>query len=306
VSHSHSQAGHTHGPPASERRLAIALAMIAGFMVLEVLVGVLAHSLALISDAAHMLTDSAALGFSIVALRLAARPAKGAMTYGLRRVEILSAQANGVTLLVLAGVIVYSAVGRLISPARVSAWPMVAVALAGIAVNAAATLTLAGAGRGNMSVEGSFQHILTDLFAFIGTAAAGVVILLSGFDRADPIASLLVAALMLHSSYGLLRDSARIFLEAAPAGLDPQLIGHALVDQPDVVEVHDLHVWEVSSGFPALSAHVLVAADADCHATRRALESLLAERFDLSHTTLQVDHQGGGELLELQLPKELS
>jgi cobalt-zinc-cadmium efflux system protein len=132
------------------------------------------------------------------------------------------------------------------------------------------------------------------------------VILLSGFDRADPIASLLVAALMLHSSYGLLRDSARIFLEAAPAGLDPQLIGHALVDQPDVVEVHDLHVWEVSSGFPALSAHVLVAADADCHATRRALESLLAERFDLSHTTLQVDHQGGGELLELQLPKELS
>jgi cobalt-zinc-cadmium efflux system protein len=306
VSHSHSQAGHTHGPPASERRLAIALAMIAGFMVLEVLVGVLAHSLALISDAAHMLTDSAALGFSIVALRLAARPAKGAMTYGLRRVEILSAQANGVTLLVLAGVIVYSAVGRLISPARVSAWPMVAVALAGIAVNAAATLTLAGAGRGNMSVEGSFQHILTDLFAFIGTAAAGVVILLSGFDRADPIASLLVAALMLHSSYGLLRDSARIFLEAAPAGLDPQLIGRALVDQPDVMEVHDLHVWEVSSGFPALSAHVLVAADADCHATRRALESLLAERFDLSHTTLQVDHQGGGELLELQLPKELS
>ncbi len=306
MSHSHSHAGHTHGPPASERRLAIALAMIAGFMVLEVLVGALAHSLALISDAAHMLTDSAALGFSIVALRLAARPAKGAMTYGLRRVEILSAQANGVTLLVLAGVIIYSAVGRLISPARVSAWPMVAVALAGIAVNAAATLTLAGAGRGNMSVEGSFQHILTDLFAFIGTAAAGVVILLTGFDRADPIASLLVAALMLRSSYGLLRDSARIFLEAAPEGLDPQLIGRALVDQPHVVEVHDLHVWEVSSGFPALSAHVLVAADADCHAARRALESLLAERFELSHTTLQVDHQGGGELLELQLPEELS
>jgi cobalt-zinc-cadmium efflux system protein len=265
---------------------------------------VLAHSLALISDAAHMLTDGAALGFSILALRLAARPARGAMTYGLRRVEILSAQANGVTLLVLAGVIVYSAVGRLVNPAAVSAWPMVAVALVGILVNGAATMTLAGAGRENMSIEGSFQHVLTDLFAFIGTAVAGVVILLSGFERADPIASLLVAALMLRSSYGLLRDSARVFLEAAPEGLDPQMIGRALVEEPHVVEVHDLHVWEVSSGFPALSAHVLVAADADCHATRRSLESLLRERFSLSHTTLQVDHQGTGELLELQLPED--
>jgi cobalt-zinc-cadmium efflux system protein len=304
VSHTHSHAAHTHGPPASERRLLIALAMIAGFMVLEVLVGVLAHSLALISDAAHMLTDAAALGFSILALRLAARPASGAMTYGLRRVEILSAQANGVTLLVLAGVIVYSAVGRLVNPTAVSAWPMVAVALAGILVNAAATLTLAGAARENMSVEGSYQHILTDLFAFIATAVAGVVILLSGFQRADPIASLLVAALMLRSSYWLLRDSARVFLEAAPEGLDPQTIGRALVDQPHVVEVHDLHVWEVSSGFPALSAHVLVAADADCHLTRRALEALLRERFSLSHTTLQVDHQGTVDLLELQLPED--
>jgi cobalt-zinc-cadmium efflux system protein len=309
VSHFHARGahGHAHGPPhgspASRQRLWLALALIVGFMVVEVTVGVLAHSLALISDAAHMLTDAAALALALVALRLAARPAQGAMTYGFQRVEVLAAQANGITLLVLAGVIVYSAVGRLISPQTVSAWAMVAVALAGIAVNGGATLALSGAGREqHMSVEGSFQHLLTDLFAFIGTAIAGVVILASGFERADPIDSLLVAALMLRSAVGLLRDSGRVFLEAAPPGLDPQEIGRALAAQAEVVEVHDLHVWELSAGFPALSAHVLVKREADCHAARRALEGLLRERFELRHTTLQVDHEDGGGLLELQMP----
>jgi cobalt-zinc-cadmium efflux system protein len=280
----------------------VALALIVGFMAVEVAVGVLAHSLALVSDAGHMLTDAAALGLSIVALRLAARPARGAMTYGLRRVEVLSAQINGVTLLALACLIVYSAIGRLISPPTVSAWPVVLVALGGIAVNGAATATLAGAGRESMSVEGSYQHIVTDLFAFIATAVAGAVILLTGFQRADPLASLVVAALMLRAALQLLRASGRVFLEAAPPGLDPQEIGRALAAARDVVEVHDLHVWELSAGFPALSAHVLVKPRADCHAARRALEALLRERFDLEHTTLQVDHEDGGELLELQLP----
>jgi cobalt-zinc-cadmium efflux system protein len=283
--------------------VSLALALILAFMALEVVAGILAHSLALISDAAHMLTDAAALGLALVALRLAVRPARGAMTYGFQRVEVLAAQVNGITLLVLAGAIVYSAVGRLISPQSVSAWTMVIVALAGIAVNGAATAALAGAGReAHMSVEGSFQHLLTDLFAFIGTALAGAVILVTGFERADAIASLLVAALMLRSAVGLLRDSGRVFLEAAPPGLDPQEIGRALVAAADVVEVHDLHVWELSVGFPALSAHVLVERDADCHAARRALELLLRERFGLEHTTLQVDHEERGELIELQLP----
>jgi cobalt-zinc-cadmium efflux system protein len=285
------------------RRVGAALALILGFMAVEVAAGVLAHSLALISDAAHMLTDAAALGLSLVALRLAARPARGALTYGFLRVEALAAQANGITLVLLAGAIVYSAVGRLISPREVSAWTMVAVALAGIAVNGAATAALAGAGReAHMSVEGSFQHILTDLFAFIGTALAGVVILLTGFERADPIASLLVAALMGRSAVGLLRASGRIFLEAAPPGLEPEEIGRALAGQPRVVEVHDLHVWELTAGFPALSAHVLVERDADCHLARRALQELLRERFGLEHTTLQVDHAEGAELLQLQPP----
>lgn len=281
-----------------------ALALILGFMAGEIAAGILSHSLALLSDAAHMLTDAAALGLSLVALRLAVRPARGAMTYGFLRVEALAAQANGITLLILAALIVYSAVGRLISPPSVSAWTVVVVALTGIVVNGAATRALAGAGRAaHMSVEGSFQHLLTDLFAFVGTALAGAVILLTGWQRADPIASLLVAALMLRSAVGLLGASGRIFLEAAPPGLDPREIGHALAAHPGVVEVHDLHVWELSAGFPALSAHVLVARDTDCHAARRELQTLLRGRFGIEHTTLQVDHEGGGgELLELHMP----
>jgi cobalt-zinc-cadmium efflux system protein len=297
--------GHAHGVSADAdcRKLAIALALILGFMVVEVATGVIAHSLALVSDAGHMLTDAAAIGFSLVAVRLAQRPANGAMTFGLKRVEILSAQANGVTLLILAAFIIYEAIHQLVSPPNVRGGLILVIALLGIAVNVAATWTLAQANRQSLNIEGSFQHILTDLYAFIGTAVAALVILITGFDRADPLASLLVAALMLRSSYGLLRDSGRVFLEAAPKGLDPDDIGRAMVGMPGVSEIHDLHVWEVTSGFPALSAHVLVGPDRDCHATRRQLEALLHDRYELEHTTLQVDHEGG-ELLEIQLPEQ--
>src|SRR5207302_6894769 len=225
-------------------------------------------SLALLSDAAHMLTDAAALGLSLVALRLAARPAKGAMTYGLKRAEILSAQANGVTLLVLGALVIYEGARRLSSPPDVEAGLVLAVALAGVAVNLVASRVLAGAGRRSLNVEGSLRHIVTDLYAFGATAVAAVVILATGFDRADAIASLFVAALMLHSAYVLLRASGRIFLEAAPEGIDVPAIGNALAAEPHVVQVHDLHVWEVTSGFPALSAHVVVERDCDCHAVR--------------------------------------
>jgi len=290
---SHSHAGHSHAPGADADRgkLRLALVLIVGFMVAEVITGIVANSLALLSDAAHMLTDAAAIALSLLAIRLAARPAKGRMTFGFKRVEILSAQANGVTLLVLAAIIAVEAVRRLFDPPTVDAGLILAVALAGIVVNLAATATLASANRESLNVEGSFQHILTDLFAFVGTAAAAAVILLTGFERADAIASLLVAGLMLRSAYGLLRDSGRIFLEASPKGVDPERIGRRMAAQPGVVEVHDLHVWEVTSGFPALSAHVTVAADADCHRLRLELAELIERDFDIRHTTLQVEHQ---------------
>lgn len=297
----HSHAGHSHAvrADADRGRLALALGLILAFMAAEVSVGVVAHSLALLSDAGHMLTDAAAIGFSLFAITLAARPAKGAMTFGFKRAEILSAQANGVTLLILAAFIAYEGIRRLFDPPVVRGWLILAVALVGVLVNLAATWTLARANRESLNIEGSFQHLLTDLWAFIGTAVAAIVILATGFERADPIVSLLIAGLMTRSGVMLVKASARIFMEAAPEDLDPQAIGRALVAQAGVVEVHDLHVWEISSGFPALSAHVLVGADCNCHQARRAMEAMLHEHFALDHTTLQVDHSGG-ELLEIE------
>jgi len=280
------------------KRLWRALALILVVMAGEIAAGVLADSLALLSDAGHMLTDAGALGFSLLALRLAARPAAGALTFGFRRLEILSAQANGVTLLVVAGFIVFEAIHRLVDPPTVRAGLVLAVAIGGAVLNVAAAWELARADRSNLNIEGSFQHVVTDLYGFLGTALAAGVILIFGFQRADPIASIAIAVLMIRAGWRLVWASGRIFLEAAPKDLDPDRIGRELVALPGVFEVHDLHVWEVASGFPALAAHVLVDTGADCHRARREMEALLHERFGLDHTTLQVDH-AGAELLEI-------
>jgi cobalt-zinc-cadmium efflux system protein len=291
--HGHGGEGRSHGvsSDADVRYLAIALALIVGFMATEVIVGIIASSLVLISDAGHMLTDAGAISLSLITMRLAARPAKGDFTYGLKRTEILSAQANGITLLLLAAWFVYEAIRRLISPPEVEGGLVLLIALIGIVVNLLATWAIGKADRQSLNVEGSFQHILTDLYAFIATAVAGGVIYFTGgFDRADAIAALLVAALMVRAGYNLVKESGRIFLEAAPKGFNPDEIGDARASQPSVVEVHDLHVWEVTSGFPALSAHVLVEPERNCHGERRNLERVLEEDFDIHHTTLQVDH----------------
>jgi cobalt-zinc-cadmium efflux system protein len=275
-------------------------------MAIEIVAGVLASSLALLSDAGHMLTDAAALAVSLAAARLAARPAFGAMTYGLGRAEILSAQANGLTLLVLAGLIIYGAIVHLVSPPEVHGGVVLVVALAGIPINLLAVRILSGDRdrERSLNVEGSYRHLLTDLYGFIATAIAAIVILVTGFDRADAIASLFIAALMLQAAYHLLKASGRVFMEAAPAGLDPNEIGRTLAAQPGVVEVHDLHVWEVTSGFAALSAHVVVRAGDDCHELRRSLQRLLEERFEIRHTTLQADHEAGPLQIEIPTPGE--
>ena len=286
--------GHAHGhavsADADATKLKIALGLICVFMVVEVVAGVLVHSLALLADAGHMLTDAGALGLALFAMNLARRPAKGPFTFGFKRAEILSAAINGATLLALGLLIVYEGISRLIHPPKVPGVVVLVVALAGVAVNLAATWMLARANRTSLNVEGAFQHILTDLYAFIATAVAGLVIILTNFTRADGLAALLVAALMLRAAYGLLRASGRVLLEAAPVGMDPDAIGTTLVQAPGVSEVHDLHIWEVSSGFPALSAHILVEQSENCQEARRRLASLLDERFGIDHTTLQVDH----------------
>lgn len=297
VAHTHA---HDH-VEADGRRLSVALALILALMAGEVVAGLLAGSLALLSDAAHMLTDAGALALALLAARLSRRPAGGEFTFGFRRAEILSAQINGATLVGLGALIVVEGVRRLIEPPNVDGLPVLLVALAGIVVNLAAVRVLSGSERRSMNVEGAFQHVLTDLFAFIATAVAGGVVLATGFDRADGVAALLVAALMLRSGGGLLVDSGRVLLEAAPKGLDPQEVGRALAAEPHVVEVHDLHLWEVSSGFPSLSAHVLVRPECDCQSHRRELAELLRERFGIEHSTLQVEHVGDeGKPLEIE------
>ena len=296
--HSHAHAHghghpHAHGRDAERGALKGALTLIVAFMLAELIAGVLARSLALLSDAAHMLTDAVALAIALIAARLADRPAGGAMTYGLGRAEILSAQANGVTLLVLAVLIVIDAISRLVSPPHVHGAPVLVVALAGVVVNLVVVRILArgSGGERSLNVEGSYRHVLTDLYGFVATAVAAGVILATGFDRADALASLLIAGLLIYAAYGLLVASGRVFMEAAPAGLDPEQIGRTLASQPGVVEVHDLHVWEVTTGFAALSAHVVVRAGDDCHELRRTLQQLVTERYGLRHTTLQVDHE---------------
>jgi cobalt-zinc-cadmium efflux system protein len=296
----HSHHGHVHPGDADARRLGTAFALIVAFMLAEVVAGIVGSSLALLSDAGHMLTDAVALGLALAALRLAERPPAGSFTYGMKRAEILSAQINGVTLLLLGALIVYEGIRRLIEPPDVAGGLVLIVALIGIGVNLVAARLLAGAERRSLNVEGAFRHVLTDLFAFIATAIAGALILIWGFDRADGVASLLVAALMLWASYGLLRDSGRIFMEAAPPDLDPEEIGRTLAAADGVVEVHDLHVWEVTSGMPAISAHMIVAKDADCHEARWHAARLLADRFGVEHSTLQVEHDPGDELLQIK------
>jgi cobalt-zinc-cadmium efflux system protein len=272
----------------ARRPLAIALGLILGLMAAEVVFGFLAGSLALLADAGHLLTDAAALGLALAAASFAMRPARGRWTFGFRRLEILAAHVNGITLLVVGVVIVYTAVRRLVDPPEVRGGIVLVVALAGIAVNFAAAAILHRPSRSSLNVRGAFLHVVTDLAAFLGTAAAGAIVLATGWDRADPLASLVVAGLIFWSSFSLLRESTRILLDVAPR--EPREVEQAMLAVPQVADVHDLHVWTVGSGFPSVSAHVLVDQGADCHAIRLELAKLLRERFGLGHSTLQVEH----------------
>jgi cobalt-zinc-cadmium efflux system protein len=294
---------HQHDHARADRRLlAVALVVLLAFMAAEVVLGIVAQSLALLADAGHMLTDAAALGLALFAAWAASLPARGRWTFGFARAEILAAQANGVTLLVIAVLILYSAVRRLVDPPDVEGGIVTIVALAGIGVNVGVLAILTRARRESLNMRGAYLHVATDLVAFVGTAIAGLLIVLTGWDRFDPLASILVAALMLGAALTLLRESGRIFLEGAPASALPADVGKAIAAHDGVVETHDLHVWTVTSGFPALSAHVLVRRDADCHQIRLELETMLRERFGVEHSTLQVEHVADATGLQITSP----
>ena len=294
--HHHGHRPHTgdrHSRASDARYLAVALAILLAFLIAEVVVALAAGSLALLADAAHLLTDAGAIAAALVAARLAGRPARGPWTFGFKRAEILSAAANGVTLVVVGGLVLMEAIRRLAHPPPVSGAALIEVALAGVAVNVAVTWALSRADRTRLNVAGAFAHVLTDLYAFLATVAAGVVVVTTGWRRADPVASLLVVLLMARAAWQLLAASGRVLLEAAPAGTEVASLTAALRAHPEVASVHDVHLWTITSGFPALSAHVLTRPDADCHAVRRHLEAVLGRDYGIAHTTLQVDHARG-------------
>jgi cobalt-zinc-cadmium efflux system protein len=284
---------------ADRRALTIALALLVGFMAFEVAAAVVANSLALLADAGHMLVDVGAITGSLIAIRLAARPETGSHTYGMQRAEILAAAANAIALLVVSALVASEAVVRLVHPSHVDGAVLIVVAAVGVAVNLVATLTMARANRGSLNVEGAFRHILTDLYGFIGTLLAGIVIVVTGFDRADAIASLLVVVLMLKAAFELLRPATHILLEATPEDIDLEEVRRHLLELPEVQSVHDLHAWTLTSSLPILTAHVVVTDE--CFNTGEVgrvldhLQGCLSGHFDVAHSTLQFESTGHKE-----------
>jgi len=281
-----------HAHRAETRALAAALVLVVGFAGIEAGAGLLSGSLALLADAAHMLSDGLALGLALFAAWLARRPATPERSFGWRRAEVLAALANALVLIALGAWIVWEAAARLSDPPTVTGGWVLAAGVAGLAVNLAAARVLHGAGSG-LNVRAAMLHVLADLASSVGVVVAGVVVLATGWAHADPLAGLLIGVLVVLSTFGVVRETVGVLLEGTPAGMDAREVDAAIGSVGGVVGVHDLHLWTITSGFAALSAHVLVSPGADCHAIRRELEGLLRERFSLTHTTLQVEHAPG-------------
>jgi cobalt-zinc-cadmium efflux system protein len=293
---------HRHSDPGGRggRALLAALALVGGFALVEAVTGFLADSLALLADAVHMAGDVGGLGLAAFALWIAGRPAAAGWSFGYRRAEILAALANGVALVALALWIFFEAARRLGDPPDPAAGWVLAVGAAGLAVNLAAAAVLHRSRAGSLNVEAAFRHVLADAAGSVGVIVSALVLLATGWAYADPLVGLAIGVLVLAGSWTVLRDSVRILLESTPSGIDAEDVARAMLDVDSVRDVHDLHIWTITSGFPALSAHVLCEPGADCHAARRRLEEVLRTRYGLTHTTLQVDHvQDGPQTVEL-------
>jgi cobalt-zinc-cadmium efflux system protein len=293
--------GHGHDRRrASTRALLAVLALTTAYTLVEIVGGLLTDSLALLADAGHMLSDNLSIVLALGAIWLARRPSTPRRSFGYRRAEILAAFVNGLTLVLVSGWIVWEAVQRFRDPPDVLAGWMLAVAVAGFAVNGVSATILLRSERESLNIEAALRHVVADLLGSAGVIVAAVVILLTGWTLADPLISLVIAGLIVASAWGVLRDSTAILMEETPSGIDASVVAQAIVDVPGVTNVHDLHVWRITSGFDALSAHVLVGRGEDCHGLRRELERVLEARFDITHTTLQVDHDASEALIELR------
>lgn len=285
--------GHAAGRAADRRRLRIVLAVTASVMVVEIVGALLTDSLALLADAGHMATDAAAVALALAASYVASLPAGRRSTFGYHRAEILAALANAVVLLVVCGYLAYAAIPRLFDPSTVDAGPMVAFALVGLLANGISMTVLSRGDSDSLNVRGALNEVFADLLGSVLAVLAGLAILLLGWDRADPIASLLIAAMILPRSLSLLRDAVAVLLEVAPAGLDLDAVQHHLGHVEGVLEVHDLHAWTITSGLPSLSAHITVTDEAlaarGVGAVLDDLSHCVADHFDVRHVTFQVE-----------------
>jgi cobalt-zinc-cadmium efflux system protein len=289
--HHHHAAGSTAHP--DERRpLRWALGITLLVLVVEVVAGIRANSLALIADAAHMASDVAALGLSLFALWFASRPATAERTFGFQRVEILAALINGAMLLVIAGLILAEAYRRLFAPPEVRAPLMLAAAVVGMVANLAAAALLAPARSAGLNLRSAFLHVVGDLAGSVGTILAALLIAFFDWRLADPVISVAVGALIIVSAWRLIRESAGVLLEGTPAGLDYEEIAGAMRAVPHVADLHDLHVWSITSGFPVLTSHVVITDDAGPEGVLSDLQEVLAARFGITHATLQLERQG--------------
>lgn len=274
----------------NRRRLLIVLAITASFTAVEIVGGLFTGSLAVLADAGHMLSDNVAIAVALVAVWLARRPNTPERSFGYQRAEVLAAFLNGLMLVAIAAWIFYEALARLSDPPEVPGGWLLAIAVLGLAANLVSAAILERGAHGNLNMSGALRHVVADALGSLGVLVAGLVLITTGWPYADPVAGMLIGVLVLWSSWGLLRESGHILLEGTPRGIDATELHSRLEQMPGVVDVHDLHVWTITSGFPALSAHVLVAPGEDGHKRRRELELLLAEEYGIEHTTLQVDH----------------
>jgi len=291
--HAHPHGGHAHHPRGaadSERRMLWVLALTAGFMVVEAVGGWLAGSLALIADAGHMLSDTAALGLAWAALRVARRPHDEKRTYGYHRVEILAAFVNGLVLFAISAWICFEAIGRLRAPVPVLGLPMLVVALAGLAVNVVAFLVLRRSDRGNLNVRAALLHVLSDLLGSVAAIIAAAVILATGWTPIDPILSILLTLLILRGAWNVTRSAAHVLMEGAPDGFDAvALRTDLLAVVPGLADVHHVHAWMLNAERTVVTLHVRLAPSTDAKAALAAVKVRLKERFGIAHSTVQVD-----------------
>ena len=270
------------------------------FTIVEIAGGLWTGSLALLADAGHMVSDAFAIGLALVAITLARTPTTSRRSFGFQRAEILAAFVNGLALVAVSAWIVWEAVQRLDDPPEILGGWMLAVAVCGLAVNAGSVAILVRSGGDSLNVQAALRHVVADLLGSAGVLVAAVTILVTGWEIVDPLVSIGIAVLIVGSAWSVLRDSTSILMEQTPSGIDADAVARAIVSVQGVTSVHDLHVWRITSGFDALSAHVLVGRGEDCHARRRDVERVLSARFGIDHTTLQVDHDASDALIELE------